>query len=126
MDKARPTEHLIQKTVVAWFDRAFPKYRGRLFSIPNGAHLAGNTGYRVRQINKLKAEGLRAGVPDLMLPVVTQRHAGLFIEMKREKGSRTSQAQKEWIKYLSGAGYKALICKGTDEAIEAIKGYLKE
>ena len=126
MDKARPTEHLIQTTVVAWFDRAFPKYRGRLFAIPNGAHLAGNPAYRAKQMHKLKAEGLRVGVPDLMLPVVTNRHAGLFIEMKREKGSRTSQEQKDWMQYLNDAGYKALICKGTDDAIEAIKEYLKE
>ena len=51
-------------------------------------------------------------------------YAGLYIEMKRKKGGKESSEQKEWREYLISQGYKAVVCKGADEAIAAIKEYL--
>lgn len=119
-----PTEHAEQCVVVRWFDLSFPQYRGRLFAVPNGAHLAGTVGQRCAKMNRAKAEGLRVGVPDLMLPVPRHGLHGLFIEMKRIKGSKTEAEQIEWLEFLGSQGYMAVLCKGADAAMDTIKSYL--
>lgn len=50
-----------------------------LLAIPNGGHRSKATAGR------LKAEGVRAGVPDVALPVARAPHGGLWIELKRPK-----------------------------------------
>jgi hypothetical protein len=89
-----------------------------LFAIPNG-------GARHPAVaGKLKAEGVKAGVPDLLLPVARRRWNGLFIEMKSAKG-RVSPAQKEWIDALDAQGYRCEVCYGAEAAFDAILGYLE-
>ena len=51
---------------------------------------------------------------------------GLAIEMKREKGGVVSDEQQAWIDGLNNAGYKAVVCRGYDEAIKTITEYLGE
>lgn len=119
-----PTEHTEQTTLVNWFDRTYPSLRGRMFAIPNGAQLAGTITQRARQVNKLKSEGMQVGVPDLFLPVPAGGYHGLFIEMKRLKGSVTSADQKEWHSYLNGSGYLCVVCKGHAAAIDVVTDYM--
>jgi hypothetical protein len=89
-----------------------------LFSIPNG-------GKRNKIVAaKLKREGVKAGIPDLMLPYARGGWHGLFIEMKRIKGGSVSKIQGERIAFLRGQNYQVKICKGAAEAIEAIKVYM--
>lgn len=122
MTKQLPTEHMEQVTLVAWFARQHPQHR--LFSIPNGATLAGAAHTRAKQVERLKAEGMSNGVPDLFLPIPTSSHHGLFIEMKRQKGGVLSKEQKEWLSYLNDMGYLAKRCNGWLEAKEVIECYL--
>lgn len=119
-----PTEHAEQATLVNWFGRSYPEFKNRLFAIPNGAHLAGGAKQRAQQMSKLKAEGLAPGVPDMLLPVARHGYHGLFIEMKRAKGSSTPKEQKDWKQFLTEQGYKAVICKGHKEAQGVITRYL--
>lgn len=72
------------------------------------------------QKRKNTALGVSAGVPDLFVIVDDQLIA---IEMKRIKGSTTSQAQKDWLERLNNAGIPARVCKGADEAIEFIESW---
>ena len=51
---------------------------------------------------------------------------GLAIEMKREKGGVVSDEQQAWIDGLNNSGYKAVVCRGYDEAIKTITEYLGE
>lgn len=62
--------------------------------------------------------GVSKGVPDLFAIVNNQL---IGIEMKRTKGSVTSQEQKDWIEKLNKAGVPTRICKGSIEAINFIK-----
>lgn len=89
-----------------------------LFAIPNGGsrHAA--------EAAKFKRTGVRAGVPDLMLAVARGGAHGLFIEMKRRQGGKVSEAQKEFIALLTEQGYKCVVCKGFDAALEEIRKYL--
>lgn len=83
-------------------------------------------GFYSPQANKLIAEGLKKGFPDLQLLIPAGSYHGLFIELKRAKKSlsKISKEQKEWIERLNKQGYQAKVCYGADEAIETIKGYL--
>ncbi len=74
---------------------------------------------------KLVRLGLRSGFPDLFFPYAKKGFYGLFIEMKRKKGSKVSSAQKKWIATLNKQGYLAVICYGSEEAINVINGYFE-
>ena len=87
--------------------------------IPNG----GKRGKA--EAGRFRAEGVKAGVPDICLPVARGGHHGLYIELKRTGRSETSDAQKEWLDALAGQGYKAVVCKGWEMAAEAVLAYLE-
>ena len=89
-----------------------------LFHIPNG-------GYRNKATAaRMKAEGVKAGVPDLFLPVARNGAHGLFIEMKKRKGGKVREEQYTWGKALTFEGYQFTICRGADDAIGCICDYL--
>jgi hypothetical protein len=113
-----PTEHEEQKNVVQWFDLQYPAIKGRLFAIPNGSNKS------KAAASKFKAEGLRPGVPDLMLPVARGGFHGLFVEMKRVKNSKLSTEQNEWLDFLANQGYMVVVCKGFEPAKNTIESYL--
>ncbi len=96
-----------------------------LFSIPNGG-----SRHMLEAIN-LKKMGVKAGVPDVCLPVARYPHHGLFIEMKaphlkpKQKGKGgVSPDQSRWIENLRGQKFQAIVCYGFEEAVKAILFYL--
>ncbi len=112
-------EHDLQCACVNWFDLQHPDMRLSLFAVPNGGRRDKVTGA------KLKAEGVRAGVTDLVL--LKQRHGygALLIEMKTSKG-RLSQLQRIWRDYIVKDGYKHVICRSVEDFINAVNEYLNE
>lgn len=90
-----------------------------LHHIPNG-------GLRnIKVAKKLKAEGVKAGVPDICLPVPRAGYHGLYIEMKKQHGGQVSSNQKLWLNRLQEQGYLAKVCHGCDQAQELILKYLR-
>lgn len=91
-----------------------------MFAVPNG-------GFRHKiTAAKLKAEGVKSGIPDIMLAWPNHRFHGLFIEMKRLVGGRISDEQKNWSERLRVAGYAVHTCKGFEEAKNTIEKYLND
>ena len=88
-----------------------------LFHVPNGGKRSKTAAVR------LKLEGVKAGVPDLVLPVARGGFHGLFIELKEGKNTPT-QNQKRWLAALSEQGYCAKVCYGFEGARDAILEYL--
>lgn len=114
-----PTEHQNQSAVVEWARLQACAYPclAYLYAIPNG-------GFRNKiEASRLKAEGVRAGVPDLCLPYPHAGYHGLYIEMKKLDG-KLDPKQRDFISFLRLHGYKVCVCKSVDEGIEAIKRYL--
>lgn len=108
-----PSEADEQRALVEWCNW----HKLPIFHIPNG-------GKRNKfEAKRLKQQGVKAGVPDLFLPMPTEKHHGLFIELKRKDGGRVSEPQKRWLEYLASQGYRAVVCHGADEAIKAIADY---
>lgn len=116
-------EHTEQVTLMKWWALAHKLFgisEQLLFAIPNGGQR------NLLVAAKLKAEGVRAGVPDLFLAARRSGFGGLFIEMKKPKGGRVSDNQKTMITLLEEQGYKAIVCKGWIEAKQHIENYLSE
>ncbi len=84
---------------------------------------------------RAKAEGVKAGAPDMSLPVpkssedFSRVYNGLYIELKRLKSERgaagvASDVQIKWHNFLTGQGYKVVVCEGWEAARAAILAYL--
>ena len=116
-----PTEHQEQVALFSWAEWSLGARPDliNLSAIPNG-------GLRnVITAKKLKAEGVKPGFPDIILPVPKNGYHGLFIELKRQHGGTVNKEQKEWLERLNGNGYLAVVCKGFEEAKSTIEEYLK-
>lgn len=71
-----------------------------LLAIPNGGHRGKITAAI------LKAEGVKPGVSDLLLPLRRQGFAGLWLEMKAP-GKKPIDTQLAWLQRMRLAGYRA-------------------
>lgn len=120
-----------QKHLIQWADlqrlNALHGHSGTigqyLIHIPNGGKR------NQREAARLKAQGVRAGFPDLFLFIPSYDFHGLAIEMKRPivKGQpkpTVTAEQKKWLERLANEGYETAICYGWHEAREKILQYL--
>lgn len=121
MQQYIPTEDTEQAHIFAWAAWASGKYPelDLMHHIPNGGKRSKSEAAR------FKAQGVKAGVPDIFLPCARGGYHGLYIELKRTKGGKLSAVQKEWIDALRGQDYKVIVCYGFDEAREVIINYLE-
>lgn len=117
---AAPSEDEEQSTIMDYCRSMTGKYPEleMMYHIPN----EGKRGRYYASVQK--RIGLKSGVPDLCLPIARKGFHGLYIEVKALDG-RTSPKQQEWIDKLCEQGYKAVICFGSDAAIEVIADYIK-
>lgn len=119
------SEHQHQVALFQWARKSKIPELELMFAIPNG-------GMRHRRVaQKLKAEGVKKGVPDVCLPVPRGGYHGLYIELKKPKDAqsaagRATKEQLEWQASLTEQGYLSVICVGWEKAKEAIQLYLME
>jgi hypothetical protein len=120
-----PSEHNEQAALFEWANisaKAIPELN-LLAAIPNGGHRLKATA------GKMKAEGVKAGFPDIIFPVARGGFHGLFVEMKAPKGGTWQKTQQKWADNLAKQGYLAAVCYGWDVAqnllIEYIKGQIQ-
>ena len=74
--RPRHKESTLQIACVKWFNAIYPEHQGLLFSVPNGGQRNAITA------KIMKAEGVVAGVSDLILFMPRRRYHALCIEMK--------------------------------------------
>lgn len=89
-----------------------------LYHIQNEGKRSAVTGAR------LKAQGLKSGVPDVCLPTAHGGYIGLYIEMK-VKPNKPTENQKRWLRALREAGHMVAVCYGFEEARNLIVEYLR-
>jgi hypothetical protein len=88
----------------------------QMHAIPNG-------GYRHPAVAaKLKAEGVKPGVPDVYWPVARGGFIGLAIEFKHANAS-PSKEQRERITLLQKEGWCVCICWDWQCAARTVQGY---
>lgn len=113
------SEHAHQVALMQWatLARTTRPELEMLAAVPNG-------GQRHAAVaGKLKAEGVRAGYPDLVLNVPRAGYHGLFIELKSMTGRATPE-QRDWLERLQRHGHRAVVCRGWLAAKSELENYL--
>ena len=113
--KLKHTEADHQRALADWLDAIGVLW----FHPPNG-------GFRhARVAAKLKAEGVKAGVPDVWIctpPPNVPDAPGCVVELKAKKGGRLSKHQRRWLDDLAVLGWLVFVSHGHVPAIEWLKG----
>jgi len=118
--KAIDREGMEQASLIKEISLRYPAAAKLMFHVPNGGH-------RHKLVAmKLKEQGVKAGVPDLVLPMARGGYFGLYIEFKAMPpfDAAVSASQDAYIHALTEQGYLAIVCRGHIDALEAIRAYL--
>ena len=94
----------------------YPELR-LMYHVPNEGKRSVSTGSRLKRL------GLKAGVPDIALPVARGGYHGLYIEMKYGRNTLTEN-QRIWLDMLRKAGHMTAVCYSFIEAKDVILSYL--
>lgn len=131
---AKDSESSQQQALFCWAAlqlNRFPELEW-LHHIPNGGARGDNERSNMIRGAKLKAEGVKEGVPDVFLPVARGGYHGLYIEMKKpdlrpkRQGSSggLSQRQLDFKAFAHNQGYGWVVCYDWEEASKIIEQYL--
>lgn len=103
-------EHQHQAALIQWANRVrLPDAADVEPNATIGAYLLAIPlgGYRLpREAARLKAEGAKAGVSDLLLPLRRDGFFALWLELKAP-GKRPTKDQDAWLRRMRLAGYRA-------------------
>ena len=112
-------EGLEQAALMQEVELRYPEVFVHLHHIPNG-------GFRgMAEGKRLKAQGVKAGIPDLQLTMARGGYFGLFIEFKATVNpADVSLSQQACIGRLNAQGYLAVVCRGQFDAMECLRAYL--
>lgn len=119
--KKKPShiESEMQRSCKRWFDLQYPKLSRLLFAVPNGG--ARNS----REAAIMKAEGVTAGVADMILLIPRHGYGCLCIEFKTKEG-RQSDSQRHWQADAEANGNKYVVIRSVDQFVNEIKKYLAD
>jgi hypothetical protein len=95
--------------------------------VPNGVRFTGDKLARIKQAAAFKADGLRAGFPDLILFNRKMTLQVGFIEVKREIGNDLSEDQEIWRDDLRAWGFPWAMIRQPEEALTVVRewGWIK-
>lgn len=101
-----------------------------LYAIPNGGMYGDDAKSRMIRGSKMKASGVKPGIPDTFLPVAHMSYHGLYIELKKpsektKKNGGLSDEQLIMIPLLQKQGYCVRVCYGWKEAVDVLRWYLE-
>ena len=113
---AQPTERQIQRAILEMCGKLFPDVF--IHHSPNGAFLGSNPRDRAIRGGALKGDGTKKGFPDLLF---VWNGGVAFIEVKRPKGSTTSDEQKAVQERLRELGWPVATAKSANDAHAFLK-----
>lgn len=113
---ARNQEHYIQVRLFYCVEREYPAFYEVMKAVPNGGLRSPKTAI------SLKAEGQKAGEPDIEVMEPRGRYCGLFLEVKTETGTLQANQTAAIARY-NNRGYFATHGKGFDECWKRLTSY---
>lgn len=122
---AAGTEHAMQCAVFQWAAGSGIPDIDLLHAVPNGGDRNPHVGA------KMKAEGVKRGVPDICWPVPIGIFAGLYVELKipkrvTEKDGGLSEHQIKWLDRLRSNHHATVVAYGWVAAVAAIAAYYEK
>ncbi|MCK2042546.1 VRR-NUC domain-containing protein [Chromohalobacter sp. TMW 2.2308] len=90
------------------------------YAVPNGGSRHG------LEAAKMKQQGVRSGVSDLVIAVPRGGYHGLYLELKATppRDAELAESQREWLAKMEEAGYCAKLARGIEEAKAVIREYM--
>lgn len=110
------SEHDTQAAFFTWAGRQRIENIDLLHAVPNGG------ARHISVASKLKAEGVKKGVPDVSWPVARGGFIGLAIEFKHGDGNPTKE-QRERMTKMQQEGWLCCICWDWMAAARTLTGY---
>jgi hypothetical protein len=77
-------------------------------------HVANERHTSPRRGAELKRQGVKPGVPDVLIFAPFKSYSGLALELKAKRG-RLTKSQNLWLAMLEGCGWRAKVCRSVDE-----------
>lgn len=116
---AKNGEHWEQVSLFQWAALCYGQYPELrfMYAVPNAAQRNYGTAMW------MKAEGLKAGVPDICLPAPRGIYHGLYVEMKYGNNKPTDE-QNAYISFLESQVYCVRVCYSFEAARVIVKDYL--
>lgn len=108
-------ESVLQTACVKWFRLQYPDFI--IYAVPNGGSR------NVREAQRLKAEGVLAGVADLV--IMLPQGKSLYIEMK-VKGNKQTDNQKDFQKIAETLGHPYTVCYSFEEFKNAVESTIEK
>lgn len=128
----RYDESGIQIAFMQWFRYQYPQYARVCFHVPNEGQRTTKVVYDRRSGTsrvvstggaRMKAEGMVAGVADIILLIPRKGYGSLCIEFKTPTG-RQSAEQVRWQEEAERVGNKYILVRSVEEAIGEVNEYL--
>lgn len=115
----KPYERIEQAIALLWLECTAPEAFALTTANPMGGYRPHGAGGQIR------GEGAKHGYPDLLMDMPRQGYHGLRVEMKKYAVSAMPTSdQHEWLTKLSAQGYRAVLCRGHQAAIQVFSTYL--
>lgn len=114
------TEAQHQEALFEWWALVHRRYglpECALIHVPNEGKRSVATAVR------LKRQGMRKGVSDILLCAHAGKWHGLWIELKKQ-GGRATREQWDFIDAMQECGYAGAVCIGWEAARDTIAAYL--
>ncbi len=108
---------LNQVAVLRWVDQLMMDGKFCAFAPPN----MGRRNYQTASY--MKAEGMRSGVPDIVIPDCAGIRPDLYLEFKTARGS-LSKSQRVWKEALSRGGDRYRVVRSVEDAVAAVERWL--
>ncbi|WP_110642486.1 VRR-NUC domain-containing protein [Salinicola sp. CPA57] len=90
------------------------------YAVPNGGSRHG------LEAAKMKAQGVRSGVSDLVIAIPRGGYHGLYLELKATppRDADLAESQRVWLERMEAAGYCAKLALGIEQAKQVIGEYM--
>lgn len=111
-----------QAALFTWISLQYPSEAPLIYHVPNGGHRHKATA------GKLKAQGVRAGMPDINVDIPRGKWHGMRIEFKATPphDAAVAPSQRAALQRLADQGYLAIVCRGVHDARKALADYLAQ
>jgi hypothetical protein len=112
-------EHDLQKSFFVWISQYVLQSPNLIL-----AHAIPNGGTRDKiTAGRLKAEGVKAGIPDVNIPIPSGNYNGMFIEFK-VKRNKPTEDQKIMMLMLDSQGYRVICVNDLETAKKEFEMYM--
>lgn len=116
-----------QAAFFTWLRIRHPLAYEHAYHVPNGGSRGGGD-RRSAQIEgaRLKAQGVKAGVPDIWIPLRRGAFAGLVVEFKATPphDAEVSKEQQQWVLRMKAQGWRSEVVLGLNALRRLIDEYM--